>query len=133
MYSGQAKRSLGRDSLMHVRTLTSLSATVMIALTLSGCGTQKYGNESLNSRYVHSVSTVTPMKNVSASAKTTSFGLTCGFSREQYEAVYDEALSQVPGANILLDYTTDYETTFFPLICFNKVTVTGLAAQADVE
>jgi len=118
---------------MHVRTLVTLSATLIMALTLSGCGTQKFGERKLNSRYVYALSSVTPMQNVSASAQTTSFGLSCGFSRQQYEAVYDDALSQVPGANILLDYNTDYETLFFPLICFNKVNVSGLAAQADVR
>jgi hypothetical protein len=106
------------------------SATVM---ALVGCGTIKFGDRKLNSRYVYAESVVTPSRNVSVSAQHTSFGLRCGFTTEQYEAAYDEALAQVEGANVLLDYTTDYDILYFPLVCFNKLKLSGLAAQAQVR
>ena len=83
-------------------------AAAMMAITISGCGTIKFGDKKLNSRYVYAQSAVTPIRNVSASAEHTKFGLGCGLTREQYDAVYDAALAEAEGANVLADYTTDY-------------------------
>jgi hypothetical protein len=119
---------------MFAGRLATISVTFAVALALTGCGVMRFGDKKLNSRYVYARSEVTPLRNVATTVETTRFGLTCGFSTAEYEAAYDEALSQVADANILLDYTTDYEILyFFPFICRNKLQVSGLAARADVR
>jgi hypothetical protein len=98
----------------------------------AGC-TNKVGDRKLNSRYVYAQSTVTPLRNVTASASHTKFFISCGFTREEYESVYDEALAQDPSANVLLDYSVTYSTTILPFICMTDLTISGLAAVADVR
>jgi hypothetical protein len=108
--------------------------TLFIVAPMAGC-TSEFGNRILNSRYVYEeYSKVTPQGNVAAAAENTGF-MTCGFTREDYEAVYDEALAQAPDANVLLNYYVTSETTLLPIIpvCFNKLTVSGLAATAEVR
>jgi hypothetical protein len=100
---------------------------------LQGCGTLNVGDQQLNDRYVYARSQVTPIRNVSASGDHTSYGLVCGFSREAHDSVYDKALSQAEGANLLLNVTTNYKTVYFPFICFNTLTISGLAAHSEVR
>ena len=107
----------------------------LLAASLSfanGC-TSKVGDRKLNSRYVYAQSTVTPLRNVTASASRTKLGISCGFTREEYESVYDEALAQDPSANVLLDYSITYDTTLLPFFCITELTISGLAAVADVR
>jgi hypothetical protein len=99
---------------------------------VSGC-TSKVGDRKLNSRYVYAQSTVTPLRNVTASASHSKVGLSCGFTREEYETVYDAALAQDPSANVLLDYSITYDTTVLPFFCITELTISGLAAVADVR
>lgn len=88
----------------------------------------------LNSRYVYAKGSVTPLRNVSARKKITGF-IGCGFSREQFNEVYDEALAQDPAANILIDYSVTYKKILFPIIfiCTNELVISGLAAHAEIE
>jgi hypothetical protein len=118
------------------RSLTlSVTFGLLAALfvtSLAAC-TSKFGDRKLNSRYVYAQSTVTPLRNVTASGTTRGLGFTCGFTREEFEKVYDEALAQDPNANILLDYFVTYETMLLPFYCTSDLTVSGLAAMAEVR
>ena len=44
----------------------------------------------------------------------------------------DKALAKKPGAELLLNYSIDTETTLFPLFKRKKITVTGTAATMKV-
>jgi hypothetical protein len=118
------------------RTLT-IKATLYLLIGLCSTSliacTSKFGDRKLNSRYVYAQSTVTPLRNVTASGITRGLGFTCGFTREEFEEVYDEALAQDPSANILLDYFVTYETTLLPFYCSSELTISGLAAMAEVR
>jgi hypothetical protein len=112
--------------------LTSGLLAGLLVTSFTAC-TSKFGDRKLNSRYVYAQSTVTPLRNVSASGTTRGFGIACGFTREEFERVYDEALAQDPTANILLDYFVTYETMILPFYCTSELTISGLAAMAEVR
>lgn len=115
-----------RNPLIHVMLIA-----VLVGLT-SSC-TSKVGDRNLNSRYVYSQGSVTPLRNVSAQKKISGF-FGCSFTRKQFDEVYDEALAQDPAANVLLDYSITYTTTMFPIFfCTNELVISGLAASAEIE
>jgi hypothetical protein len=119
----------GRGSTVGV----TLGLLVALSVTSLTACTSKFGDRKLNSRYVYAQSTVTPLRNVTASGTTQGLGFTCGFTREEFEKVYDEALAQDPNANILLDYLVTYDTMLLPFYCTSELTISGLAAMAEVR
>jgi hypothetical protein len=104
---------------------------------LAGCSFEYPGNAH-QSNFTYPRSQLTTDKNVYGEATETTFGFGGGLSitGALKQKAVDEALSSVPGANVLINYHEDVIFTFIPTpipIYTTKYSVQGVAAKAEVK
>lgn len=107
--------------------LASLSA-----LLLWGCSTTS-GTFEPRTQFVYPNSNVKALGPTEASAKKVGFlGFISAFDRDEIQAVYDEAISKVEGADILLDFQQDTTVTSYPFVTVITYRIRGTAANMEV-
>lgn len=102
------------------------------ALVLScGCSI-KTGSVVPQSAFIFPNSNLTPLGPTKVSKSKTAFFISPNWKVEDTKEAYNKALEQVPGANILTDYSED--TTYTTILFFNTITYTleGNAGKMEV-
>jgi len=114
------------------RIFTLALVSTIAGLAGAGCSSVKYGGIRPNSQFVYPNSNVTPLGPTQVTKSRTWFFLRPSLSFEQVRGTYNQALAQVPGANLLIDYKED--TTVSSYFFFNTVSYTldGTAAKMEV-
>lgn len=121
---------------------TTKSATFLLLFMclsfVAGCST-KTGNFITQSRFSYPNSNVTPLGHVEASITKTTFVINPSFDEQDARDLYEKALAQKPGADLLIDYKADTETTIIcpiviPPFCIITMTTTvsGTAAKMEI-
>ena len=117
---------------MKSRRLVALSSVLALwGILGTGC-TTKLGGYVPQSKFDFPNSNVTPLGPAKATVSKTSFFLSPKLGFAEVDETYRQALAQVPGANILVNYTEDTSYTSVFLINTVKYTIDGTAAQMDV-
>ena len=96
-----------------------------------GCSTQ-YGAMVPNSAFVFPNSNVTPLYPVKAEKSKTWLFIAPSLTHKDIKATYDQALTQAPGANLLVNYRED--TTLTTILFFQHLhyKIEGTAARMEV-
>ena len=116
------------------KNIAILLTAVGFLAFLSSC-TITSGSIVPTSHYVYPNSNVTPLGQTSASFSKFSILFPPKFTGEDSEALFNQALSRYPGADVVLDYKTDTKITMFPIFITlwkMDITVTGTAAKMEV-
>jgi hypothetical protein len=104
-------------------------------VALAACTTEYPYGTSAQSNFTYPDSTVTPIRNVTGSAKETVFGGTVFVTGKMKQDAIDSALAGTPNANVLLNYREDVKiTTIMILPIFTvEYSVEGVAAEAEAK
>ena len=110
---------------------SSVAFLGLLALAMTGCTTH-LGSVVPNSAFIYPNSNITSLGPVKAEKSKTWFFIMPIFHFEDIKAVYNNALNQVPGANVVIDYKEDTAVT--SILFFNTITysVEGTAAKMDI-
>ena len=109
--------------------LVALSGCLM----LSGC-TMQYGHQVPNSQFAYANSNVTALGPVKAEITKSRWFAGPQLTIDDIKGVYNEALGQAEGANILINYKEDTFFTMIPVVPLSFVTyrLEGEAARMEV-
>ena len=107
--------------------------SVIILQFLSGC-TTTMGMIGDKSHFTYPNSNVEPLGTVSAEVSKTSFLIPKSFDKEDIRQLFNQALIQKAGADVLINYRIDTKFTTIPVIplIFSTVTISGTAAKMTV-
>ena len=113
-----------------IRSVVS-SLLLLTVLGAVGCSTT-IGDFHAKSRYVYPNSNVTVLGPVKGEVSRTWFLITPRLTVAHMEKAYNDALSQTPGANLIV--TMKEDTTFTTFLFINSITykIEGEAARMDV-
>ncbi len=121
---------------MKERCFTAMFLVLLIAgLFTAGCVT-KAGDRLTSTNFAYPNSNVTPLGKVEASTPSKfSVFVPRTMSRQNVIDLRDAALSQAPGADLLINVRTDTSVTMFPYpipMYWTKSTIKGTAAKMEV-
>lgn len=105
---------------------------VLSFILITGC-TMKAGGLNPNTQFVYPNSNVKILGPVEADiSKWTVLGIGAFFEPDEIRAVYDEALSQQEGANVIVNFDESSVTTSYVFMVKSSYTISGQAASMDV-
>lgn len=110
-------------------------AALLILPMLVGCSTT-YGHLVPASQFAYPNSNITPLGPTRAEVKKTTWMVPPNLKLADVKKCYNDALSKVEGANILINYKEDTKFTTFPLGLFTfytvRYTLDGEAARQTI-
>lgn len=116
---------------MNKSILTRTLAVVVLAIITSSCS-MKLGSIVPNSHYVYPNSNITPLGNTSSEIKKFSVIVPPSFKAQDVDQLYNSALSQHSGADVIIDYSVDTKITSVFIFHFLKTSIAGTAAKMEV-
>lgn len=112
-----------------------LTLALITGIILSGCSIE-YGQQVISSHYVYPNSNVTPLGYTSAELSKIGIIFPSQIKKNDYERLFNEALSKHQGADIIIDMGIDVKYTQIPIpiltIWITKFTLQGTAANMEV-
>jgi hypothetical protein len=113
----------------------NLRLVCFVAASTIGCTLEYPLGQTHQSNFTYPESQVTPLQNVYGEATESAFGTSIQFTGQMKEEAIDDALGQVPGANVLLNYNEEVKIFMLPVLPVYTTTysVQGMAAEAEVR
>ncbi len=120
---------------MRIRKYSFITLAVALSFLIIGCS-MKMGSYAEKTHFAYPNSNIKPLGEVSSSLSRTTFIIPPMITADDVRMLISDALKKKPGADLIINYSTDTQLTIIPIPIFSiytmEMTLSGTAVSMEV-